>query len=302
MILVIGSINLDLTCRVERLPVPGETVSNGTFAQAPGGKGANQALAARRAGSTAAMIGAVGRDSNAGPATALLRAAGIDLSGVVDTDATTGTALILVSETSGENMIAVASGANLCVSPDRVAELDMTGDDIVLLQHEVPLETVSAALDKAARTGARTIVNTAPWKASCETLFVEAAFAVFNETEFDQASAALGLSGAREERMATLARSNNQTIVVTLGADGVLAATPNAMISVPAIRITPVDTVGAGDTFCGYLAASLDQGMTLETALRRASIAGSLACLAPGAQPAIPLASAVDARLAEANL
>jgi len=179
----------------------------------------------------------------------------------------------------------------------------------VLLQQEIPLETVKAALDAAAAAGAVTVLNTAPFFAETASHLSKADYAVANETEFDLYCEALSLAGDdRAARMRAYAHRTGRTIVVTLGGDGVLAATPqdtpqgtpHEMLSVPALKITPVDTVGAGDTFCGYLAAGLGAGLPLRQALERAAVAGSLACLKPGAQPAIPLASEVAEALAQA--
>lgn len=298
MIAVIGSINLDLIATVQRLPGPGETVPGDVFRTAPGGKGANQALAAARAGAKVRMIGAVGRDGFAAEALACLKEGKVDLSGVLEVQARTGTALILVDQ-AGENVIAVVPGANAAVLPGDLAKARLAKGEVVLLQHEVPLATVEAALAKAREAGAVSVLNTAPFLAEAAPLLARADFVVANETEFDLYAEALDLAGRdREARMRAFARTSGRTLVVTLGADGVVAATPDGMLSVPAVPVTPVDTVGAGDTFCGYLGAGLGAGLPLEQALRRAAAAGSLACLTPGAQPSIPHAAAVDEALA----
>ncbi len=288
MITVVGSINLDLIASVGRLPSPGETVPGHGFRSAPGGKGANQALAARRAGSQVRMVGAVGRDAFAGEALALLKAGGVDLSAVDEPHTATGIALILVGG-DGENMIAVVPGANGEVGEAALGSVAMAPGDVVLLQHEIPLGTVAAALKTARHAGAVSILNTAPFRAEAAGFLSEADYFVANETEFDLYSAELGLAGdSRSERMDAYRDSTGRTVVVTLGADGVVASGPDGRLSVPAMKITPVDTVGAGDTFCGYLGDGLARGLPLEAAIRRASVAGSLACLTPGAQPSIP--------------
>lgn len=301
MIIVIGSINLDLIANVDRLPRPGETVGGSSFATAPGGKGANQALAAARAGVPVRMVGSVGRDSFASEALALLREAKVDLSGVGETFASTGTALIMVGP-DGENIIAVVPGANASVLPGDLSKTFLKKGDVVLLQHEIPLATVEAALDQAAAAGAVTVLNTAPFQGDAATFLGKADYAVANETEFDLYGEALSLEGGdRAERMRDYAGRTGRTIVVTLGGDGVMAATPDDFLTIAAMQITPVDTVGAGDTFCGYFAAGLSGGLALEDALARAATAGSLACLKPGAQPAIPLAKDVDQALSQAH-
>jgi ribokinase len=301
LIIVIGSINLDLIANVDRLPSPGETVGGSAFATAPGGKGANQALAAARAGASVRLVGAVGKDSFAAEALALLRAGKVDLSGVAETFASTGIALIMVGD-NGENVIAVVPGANASVLPGDLSKAFLTKGDVVLLQHEIPLATVDAALDQASAAGAITVLNTAPFQGKAAAFLGKADYAIANETEFDLYGEALKLSGRdRAARMRDFAGKTGRTIVVTLGGDGVMAATPSDFLTVPALKITPVDTVGAGDTFCGYFAAGLASGLTLDKALARAGAAGSLACLKPGAQPAIPLAKDVDQVLQETS-
>jgi len=298
LITVIGSINLDLIASVDRLPAPGETVPGSGFKTAPGGKGANQALAAARAGAPVRMVGAVGKDAFAGEALALLKGDKVDLSGVAETDAPTGTALILVGD-DGENMIAVVPGANAAVLTENLDKAALEKGDVVLLQHEIPHATVDAALDASAAAGGIAILNTAPFRQEAAGYLAKANYLIANETEFDLYSEALALSGAdRPARMKAFAEKTGRTVIVTLGAEGVMAAMPEAFLSVPALKIIPVDTVGAGDTFCGYLGAGLAAGLPLGDALRRAAVAGSLACLKPGAQPAIPLAKEVDAALA----
>ncbi|TKB35677.1 MAG: ribokinase, partial [Mesorhizobium sp.] len=160
------------------------------------------------------------------------------------------------------------------------------------------LQTVEAALDAARTAGAITVLNTAPFHGDAAGFLGKADYLVANETEFDLYGEALSLNGRdRPARMRDYAARTGRTIVVTLGPDGVLAATPDDLLMVPALKITPLDTVGAGDTFCGYFAAGLAAGLPLDQALARAAAAGSLACLKAGAQPAIPLARDVDAAL-----
>ena len=300
MITVVGSINLDLIATVDRLPSPGETVPGNGFSSAPGGKGANQALAAARAGEKVRMIGAVGSDSFAGEALALLGEAGVDLSMLARTPEPTGTALILVGA-DGENMIAVVPGANGTVSPAALDAVDFAPGEHVLLQHEIPLRTVEATLRAVRAAGGVSLLNTAPFRAEAASFLAIADYVIANETEFDLYAAALALPGSdREARMAAFATDTGRTLIVTLGADGVVAATPDALLRVPTLKVTPVDTVGAGDTFCGYLAAGLAGGLPLEHAMKSAAAAGALACLKPGAQPSIPFAVEVDSAIGEA--
>lgn len=299
MITVLGSINMDLIATTDRLPLPGETVAGSSFATAAGGKGANQALAARRAGSAVQMAGAVGEDGFAGPALALLEGAGVDRLAVARVGEPTGTALILVGGT-GENMIAVVPGANGTVSEDqaKAAVEAMQAGDILMLQIEIPAATVEAALKAARAKGVSTMINTAPLTKDAKRLSALADIVVANETEFELlVGETVPDATARRAALEKVHAATGQTFVVTLGGEGVVAIREGRLISARGLKIEPVDTVGAGDTFCGYLAASLEQGLDFEQALRRAAVAGSLACLTRGAQPSIPLAEAVAARL-----
>lgn len=299
MITVFGSINMDLIANTDRLPQPGETVAGSSFATAAGGKGANQALAAARAGSSVRMVGAVGQDGFAEPALALLSEAGTDLFSVKRVSEPTGTALILVGG-DGENMIAVVPGANgtTTAADATSAVADMQAGDILMLQMEVPPEAVEQALRAAQEKSVRSIFNTAPLTDDAIRLADLASIIVANETEFELLIGAKSLAAEqRIEAMQALSARTGQTLVVTLGAEGVIAIHGGEIVRASGLKIEPVDTVGAGDTFCGYLAASLDQGLEFPAALRRAAVAGSLACLNAGAQPAIPLAEKVDASL-----
>lgn len=298
MITVFGSTGLDQIGTVPRLPGPGETVLGGVFATAPGGKGSNQALAARRAGSDVKHVGAVGDDLFAAEATALLRAGGVDLSALKTAPGATAVAMIFV-DAHGENCIAVLPGANATITPaDADAALGkLPKGSIVMLQQEITQAATERALDIAKANGLVSILNTAPYLESTPSVAHKASILVANETEFELVSGR-GIAEL-DSAMVDWAKQHNQTIIVTLGGDGAKAATADGtLLHVPALPIKPIDTVGAGDTFCGYLAAGLDAGLTLEAAMKRAAVAASLACLKPGAQPAIPLADEVAAALA----
>jgi len=299
MITVFGSINMDLVATTPRLPKPGETVPGTGFATAAGGKGANQALAARRAGADVRMVGAVGQDEFAGPALDLLEKAGTNLAAVARVDGPTGTALILVGG-DGENMIAVVPAANGTVSAEQAEKAvgDMKSGDILMLQQEVPAKSVKAALNAAKAKGVRTVLNIAPLIAETTELAALADIVIANETEFERLVGRDNLTASdREQILIEMHGKTGQILIVTLGADGVIAAEGGALHRTKGLKIEPIDTVGAGDTFCGYLAASLDAGLGFDEALRRAAVAGSLACLKAGAQPSIPVASEVAAAL-----
>lgn len=299
MITVLGSVNMDLIAKVSRLPKPGETVAGSSFVTAPGGKGANQALAARRAGAAVSMAGACGEDEFAVPALTYLRYDGVDLGQVKSASTATGVALIFVDE-DAENVIAIVAGANGTVTAQdaRSAVAAMNRGDILMLQMEIPAEAIEAGLRAAKEKGVVTIVNIAPLTADARRLAQLADIVIANETEFELFAATNGLSdSAREAEMLKINKETRQTVIVTLGAEGVVAVRDGKIVRVPGLKIEPVDTVGAGDTFCGYFAAGLDKRLSLDAALKRAAVAGSLACMKAGAQPSIPFASDVDARM-----
>ncbi len=299
MITVFGSINMDLVATAKRLPKPGETVTGETFSTAAGGKGANQALAARRAGATVKMAGAAGDDTFAAPAVALLREAGTDLSLVKTAPGPTGTAVILIGE-GGENMISVIPAANgeVSAADAKKAVAEMSEGDIMMLQFEIPTPAIEAALTAAKAKRVTTVINTAPLTADGPRLAALADIVIANETEFELLIGKNGLfASERETEIRALHEKTGQTLIVTLGAEGVIAIRNGKVFRASGLKIEPVDTVGAGDTFCGYLAASLDQGMDFESSLKRAAVAGSLACTRAGAQPSIPVAAEVDANI-----
>lgn len=292
MISVFGSINMDLIATTERLPKPGETVHGDSFTTAPGGKGANQALAATRAGAAVKMAGAVGQDNFAIPALELLKSAGTNLDFVKNVSGPTGTALILVGG-DAENMIAVIAGANGKVTISDVDPLlnSMTKGDSILLQMEIGIDAVKAALEGAQANGIRSVFNIAPMSDNVIDIAPLADIIVANETEFDLLIGQDTLSA--EERLVAMQdyhQKTGRTIVITLGSDGVIAIDQGQKYSANGLTIKPVDTVGAGDTFCGYFTQGLDAGLDFGAALERAATAGSLACLKAGAQPAIPTA------------
>jgi ribokinase len=300
VITVFGSINLDLIAGVERLPSPGETLPGGPFATAAGGKGANQALAARRAGAAVRMVGAVGQDGFAAPALALLREGGVDLAAVATVAEATGIALILVDR-RGENVIVVIAGANGTLDAARAEALPFAEGDVLLLQLEVPVPAIAAAARRARSAGAKVLLNFAPFRADALGLLSDVTHLVVNETECALVAAALGFGdGAHEAQARAIAERTGATVVLTLGAEGVVAVDQGQVLRAPALRVEPVDTVGAGDTFCGYLATALEAGRDLQDALALAAAAGSLACTRSGAQPSIPMLAEVEAALAGA--
>jgi ribokinase len=301
-VIVVGSINLDLVLRLSRLPAPGETVTGGALSRHDGGKGANQAVAAARAGGRVHLIGAVGVTDGA-DSVAALAAAGVAIDGVLRTRALTGLAAVLVDPV-GENQIAVASGANALLSAEQVSQrLDALGlqpDDVVVLSCEVPLPPLQAAAGRAAAAGARLIVNPAPVQPGYGGVLA-GAISTPNAAELRALGAELGLPRAagHHDRLAiALAAHTVAPVIVTLGADGALLAGPDGSSEHYAgHRVEVVDTTGAGDTLTGVLAASLAAGSTLPDSLRRAVAASALTVTAAGARPAMPSAPAIDALL-----
>lgn len=292
MITVFGSINLDLVVAVERLPTAGETVSGPDHQTFAGGKGANQALAACRAGAGVKMIGAVGGDAFAALALANLKAAGVDLSGVRSLPGATGLALIGI-EASGENQIIVASGANARVEAAWL-EGALSASDLLVLQGEVPLKEAVSAMSAACRSGARVVWNPAPVPMGDLTAALkQVSILVVNESEAAEIATRLGHSEEPAAFVDALA-GEFEAVVVTLGAKGVLAGRGADRLSLSAPKVDPVDTTGAGDAFCGALAAALDAGKAFDRALKEGVAAGSLACTVTGAQSSAPQRADID--------
>ena len=284
MIVVFGSINVDVLVPVPHLPERGETVLGTDYAIAPGGKGANQALAARRAGSAVTMVGAVGDDAFAAMGLDLLRRDGVDLSLVATVDRPTACAVITV-DPNGENLIAVASGANLLASAEQVPDHLIGPDTVLVLQREVPDAENAALIRRARQRAARIVLSLAPAGPIAPARLADIDLLVANAVE----AATLGGDPPG------VARGLRQALVVTRGGAGATAfLAGGGAVDIPALAIEPVDTTGAGDTFAGVLAAGLDQGLPLDAALRRASAAAALACLALGAQQAMPGRAAID--------
>jgi ribokinase len=284
MILSFGSVNLDLIATVERLPRAGETVLGPGYRALPGGKGANQALAARRAGAEVQFVGCVGQDAFAAPALAELAAAGVGLDRVVRHEtAPTGCALICV-DPKGENQIAVALGANAELTAAHVPDALLTRETILLLQREVTAEESWRLARRAAARGACVLLNLAPCGDVPKDVLHALDWLILNEGEAAELARELGLGSDA----AALAKALGIGVVTTLGTDGIAACRGQERWRVPALAITPVDTTGAGDAAVGAYAAALDRGLSTAEALRWASVAGALACLTPGAQNSLP--------------
>ena len=292
MIVVFGSINVDLIARVARIPAPGETLSGSSFVTAPGGKGANQALAARRAGAHVALYGAVGCDSFAASALANLDASGVRCDGVAARRGWTGIALINVAD-SGENAITVIPGANALARAAQVPDDALTPTTTLLLQLEVPHVEVERMAHRAHERGARVILNAAPAAALAHALLRSLDVLLVNEHEAAMLATQLRLvrepvafADGMRTRFAT-------TAVITLGARGALTTADGQCLAATPPAMTVVDTTGAGDALAGAFAAALDRNASLPRALAEGVAAGALACTQHGAQAALPDAAAI---------
>jgi ribokinase len=298
-VIVVGSVNVDLVVRSARLPAPGETITGGSFEQHPGGKGGNQAVAAARLGAPVHMLGAVGAESFGRDARAALIAAGVHVAGLsTDRDEATGIALILV-DGAGENVISVASGANLALGPDAIerelGRLGTLAGDVVLVSNELAPAAAAAALRGGRAGGARTIFNPAP------AVGIDVAWLEFVDILTPNRGELRMLAGAVPDAdlvMTARGLAVHEAVIVTLGSEGALVVPHEGEPwSVPAIAADVLDTTGAGDAFNGALAASLAAGRSLEEAVRRAVVAGGLATTRIGAREGMPTSEELEAAL-----
>lgn len=303
-IVVIGSVNTDLVVRVPTIPRPGETVIGGSFTSAGGGKGANQAVAAARAGGKVTFVGRIGADSMGDASGAALRSEGVDTSFLTrDSSAPSGVALILVDE-HGENSIAVAPGANHALRPHHLdaARAVIDQADVLLLQLEIPLETVLHAVALADAAGVPVILNPAPARPLAANLLAQIAILTPNETE---AAVLAGAPVDTEESAASSAQRllahGPRGVVVTLGSRGAVVATADGTSRVPAQRMSAVDTVAAGDVFNGCLAVAIAEGSELDAAVRFATAAAAISVTRHGAQASAPNRVEIETLLSRAT-
>ncbi|NOG72320.1 ribokinase [Roseicella sp. DB1501] len=291
-VLVFGSVIADLVFALPQLPAPGLTVLGPGYAALPGGKGANQAVAAALDGAPTGFAGAVGEDAMAEVALAGLRGAGVDLGRLARVAAPTGCAAVCV-DPAGRNQIAVGSGANLAARASQVEGGALSPATVLLLQMEVPPEENAALIRRARAAGARVVLNLAPAAAMPVEALGALDLLVANEHEAAWLAARLGCGADAAGLRAALGID----VAVTLGEAGAEAATGSSPLRVPAFPVAAVDTTGAGDAWCGVLAAALDRGWPLEAAMRRASAAAALSCTRPGAAAAMPQAAETEALL-----
>jgi ribokinase len=292
-IIVIGSSNTDLIVRAARLPGAGETVLGGDLATAAGGKGANQAVAAARLGAAVAFVGRVGVDMFGQQAAAGLEREGLDLRHLVrDGEAPSGVALIVVDD-AGQNLIAVAPGANHRLTPADVAAAQpaYAAARVMLLQLEIPMETVVAAARAGRTAGLTIILNPAPAQPLPDDLYPLLDFITPNEHE----AAALTGQTDHERAAAALRARGVKTVIITLGAAGALVASSGGTRRIPGFNVQAVDTTAAGDAFNGGLAVALARGDELDAAVRYAHAVAALSVTRAGAQPSLPAGEAVAA-------
>jgi ribokinase len=288
-LLVIGSVNADLVVRVDDRPRPGETVRGGPLAVLSGGKGANQAVAARLMGADVSLVGAVGSDANAAVALRELERHGVDLSRLRALETATGTAVIVLTP-DGENQIIVRAGANDVVGPEHgtAAIEGAPAGTVVLLQLELPLDTVRQSVIAAHARGLRVVLNAAPVALLDDVVLRACDPLVVNETEAAKLLGVPHLGGDVTGTMQRLRGLGPRSVVLTLGAAGCAWATADGVGSIAAPVVDAVDTTGAGDAFVGSMCAAICAGMPLDRAAERGVVAGAIAVQRTGAQASYP--------------
>jgi ribokinase len=300
-IVVVGSSNTDMIIQTPRIPRPGETILGGRFSMAAGGKGANQAVAAARAGGNVVFVARVGDDVFGGQAIEGFRADGINVEHVIrDSEAPSGVALIFVAD-DGENSIGVASGANGRLLPADVqrAEKAIASAAVLVVQLETPLETVRAAVSMAAAKGVRVILNPAPAQTLDDGLLKHVSILTPNESEAELLTGVAVRGEADARRAAGVLRQRGvQMVLITLGPAGTFVSGADADHLVPAFKVEAVDTTAAGDVFNGALAVALSEGQPLKQSVRFANGAAALSVTKLGAQPSAPSRKEIEAFLA----
>ena len=293
MILVFGSINADFFLSVKSLPRPGETVLCPSYTFYPGGKGANQAVAAARLGAEVMFAGSVGKDPYGVQVLKSLRDVGINLNRVNSKGTTTGTAFVVVEE-DGENQIVVASGANLETCSNQIKDSDLSLCTHIVLQLEVPIKEIEDIIFRAKAAGCKIILNYAPANVIQPTAIECCDYLIMNEIE---ANSLFGQKKEVEEYAINFSERFDVECIITLGPKGSLLATREGLYKIDALKIEAIDTVGAGDMFVGAFSAGLFKGECTTSSLQRATVASGLACKFEGAQP-----SSVTPQLVESEL
>jgi len=296
-ILIIGSLNADLVVRAPHFPQPGETISGDDLHIIPGGKGANQAVAAARQGASVAMLGRVGNDSFGPFLLESLKSDAVDITHVVTDNSATGTAIIVV-DANGQNSIVLSAGANGQVSPADVDTAAALHPSLILLQLEIPIPTVLRAAQYAKQNDIRVILNPAPAKPIPDELISLVDFIIPNETEL---SLLTGIEvkdiPSAEQAAKILLKRGAKNVIVTLGSKGALLVSNHQTIQVNAYQVNVVDTTAAGDAFIGGFAFALLRGVEIADAVKYGNASGALAATKFGAQPSLPNKSEIESFL-----
>lgn len=290
-IVVIGSSNIDLIMKMERLPEKGETVTDAEFHQVFGGKGANQAVAAARAGGDVAFISCLGEDGYTSQMIENFKTAGIDTRFILmEKGVPSGCALIMVGE-KGMNYISVAPAANNKLTPEKAeAMLSLIAEAaMIVLQFEIPEPTIKKIIEMASQRGIPVLWNVAPVKNFDHSLILKIKYLVLNKVEasFLSKTDVNSIDDAKNAAVKLL-NSGVENVIITLGEEGVLAVNQSSRVFFPAFKVTPVDTTAAGDTFCGNLAVALAEGHSVHNALQFACAASAISVTRLGAQPSAP--------------
>ena len=293
MILVFGSINADFFLNVKSLPRPGETVLCPSYTFYPGGKGANQAVAAARLGAEVMFAGSVGKDPYGAQVLKSLREVGINLNRVNSKGTTTGTAFVVVEE-DGENQIVVASGANLETCSNQIKDSDLSLCTHIVLQLEVPIKEIEDIIFRAKAAGCKIILNYAPANVIQPTAIECCDYLIMNEIE---ANSLFGQKKEVEEYAIEFSERFDAECIITLGPKGSLLANREGLYKIDALKVEAIDTVGAGDMFVGAFSAGLFKGGSTTRSLQRATVASGLACKFKGAQPSLVTPHLVESEL-----
>lgn len=304
MIIVFGSNVLDLFFDQPNLPPRDTALFVDTHQEEPGGKGANQAVAAARAGSEVRFFGALGDGGHGRQMYKSLAKCGVDVSGIEFLDMPSGLATIFVDKTDGTHRIIVSQGANLKAKQKTIPDKILNNQAILLLQGELPIDETENLIVRAKKNGARTVLNFAPATARLsKNLLNNLDYIIVNEHEANLLGQQLNISTEDKKTfLKELKTKFNLTCIITLGPDGSIVCLEDSSVQIPSLKIKAVDTVGAGDAHAGYFCAALDQGEAFETALTWASIAGSLACTSIGAQSALPDKKSVMEHIKEVDV
>jgi ribokinase len=298
VIIVFGSLNIDMMMPVGHFPKPGETVMCSTdYISSAGGKGSNQAVAAARAGGKVAMVGTVGDDSFGRRCVNNLKQQSVLSSGIAVSDRPTGCATIAV-DTHGENFVITAPGANLDATSDQVPDELFNTRNIVLTQLEVAQKETLSVLERARAGGATTILNPSPAGNIPGECLKNIDYLIVNEIEAQQLAQNLGVAGTDPRQIArSIAQMGKLACIITMEDKGSIAARGDALYAVPALQVEVMDTTGAGDAFCGIFAACLQAGHDWLGAMHRASVGASLSCLGLGAQEGMPIMEDIEKNL-----